>query len=330
MTALALALCLAAAPAPGWRADAPPVSEIDLPHFKVMATQAALGTAELLSKHLEGDWSLLEDRLGGPLPEITEVRVGEGVEEMAKLDAPDSTPPRWAAGVAHPSGHLVLFDAVALRRDGGLSLVRHELAHAALGQLGGPALPRWFQEGLAVREAGEWTAESDLALVRAAHSHLPLSELERGFPEGLTDLQLAYAESASFVDYLIDQHGLAAVQKLIRLCGSGTAFEAAFQQTLGERGLAESGWLDGIKLRYTWIPVVTGSGTLFAAIAVLCVVAYARRKQHQKVRLTELALEDRAVEAANRIRAAEQRVMQTEAPDPSAASSAAGNKPTLH
>jgi hypothetical protein len=329
VTALALALALAAAAPPGWRTDAPKVAEIDLPRFHVFATETAAPTAKLLAARLESDRDLLAERLGRDYPGLTEVRVGEGMDELVRLDVPDSATPRWAAGITHPSGNLILLDAVALRRDGGLALVRHELAHAALGQLGGPDLPRWFQEGFAVLEAGEWGAETDLALVRAARQQLPLSALEHGFPEGLSDLQLAYAESASFVEYLFEHRGADKVQALIRLCGSGVAFDAAFERAIGERSKVEADWLDSVKLRYTWIPVVTGSGTLFTVAALLCVAAYARRRRGQKLRMEELALEEQAHEAANRIRAAEERaVQQPERAEDVAA--AASTKPTLH
>ena len=330
MTGLWLAVVLATAPVPGWRSDHPDVAEIDLPRFHIFATREAASTAQMLAKRLEDDRDALAIRLGADYPGLTEVRIGEGMDELVRLDTPDSTTPRWAAGITHPGGNLILFDAAALRRDGGLRLIRHELAHAALGQLGGDGLPRWFQEGFAVTAAGEWSTESDLAMVRAAQHHLPLSTLESGFPDGLTDIQLAYAESASFFQYLEDRSGPEAVQRLIRDCGAGLPFATAFEREIGNRAEAESRWLDSVRLRYTWIPVVTGSSTLFAVAALLCIVAYTRRRRGQRRRMAEQELEEQAFAAAQRIRAAETRGLPRDPSETPAANDGDLSKPTLH
>jgi hypothetical protein len=330
VSALALALALTAAAVPGWRTDHPDVTEIDLPRFHIFATREATSTAQMLAKRLESDRDAIATHFGGDYPGLTEVRVGEGVDELVRLDVPDSATPRWAAGITHPGGNVILFDAAALRREGGLRLIRHELAHAALGQLGGPDLPRWFQEGLAVTAANEWSTESDLAMVRAAQDHLPLESLDRGFPDGMTDLGVAYAESASFVQYLLDKAGPDAVQRLIRSCGAGTPFAVAFAREIGPRPEWEARWLESIKVRYAWIPAVTGSSTLFALVALLCVLAYARRRRGQRLRLAEQDLEEQALAAAERITAAEQRAPLTEPRESPVVEAIEDSKPTLH
>jgi hypothetical protein len=315
----------------GFRPDAPAVTETALPRFRIFATKGAAATAALLAQRLEADRDFIARRLGSDYPGVTEVRVGEGTRELMLLDVPGSGAPQWAAGLAHPTGNLMLFDAVALRRDGGIALVRHELAHVALGQKGGPALPRWFHEGFAVLEANEWSAASDLAMVRANRAPLPLASLEDGFPAGLGDAQVAYAESASFVEHLFTTYGVDGVQKLIAETGGGKPFDAAFRDTFGDRARVEADWLESIKLRYNWIPVITGSGTLFSVAAVLLVVGYGRHRRRRLARLAEMEMEDRALEAAERIRAAE-RTPPAPRPQPVAVSefNEEPAKPTLH
>jgi len=324
MNALLLALALSAA----WRPDAPKTHEIDLPRFRIHATDKALGTSHLLAAELEQDRDFVAGRLGGDYPGLTEVRLGEGVEEVLRLQIPQEGVPSWAAGMALPEENLILLEAGALRREGGVGIVRHELAHLAIAQLGSPRMPRWFQEGLAMRAAGESSPEAMLSLVRAARAPIPLRELEVGFPEGYGDVQLAYAESQDFVDELFVKYGAAKVRALLAAVHAGKPFDASFAAIFGPPEAVESAWLQSLRLRYTWIPLVTGSSTLFALMALTCVLAWTRVRRRKRRLLSELALEEQALHAAERIRAAEDNLpeatpVELEAEPPPA-------KPTLH
>jgi hypothetical protein len=327
--ALIALVCVAT---PGWRADAPATHEIDLPRFRIHATDRAMNTARLLAAEVEQDRDFIATRLGGDYPGVTEIRVGEGIEEVVRLDEPSGVAPRWAAGLAHPGENLILLDAAAVRREGGVGIIRHELAHVALGELGSAELPRWFQEGMAVLAAGEWNTQSALAMVRAARAPIPLQELESGFPDGYADVELAYAESASFVEFLLGQHGVATVRGLFESVHHGETFEAAFTRSFGPRAEVEAAWLKSIRLRYTWIPVLTGSTTLIGLSALLCVLAWARLRGRKRARLAELALEEQALEAAERIRLAEAARLAAEpiSEEPPGSPELPPAKPTVH
>ncbi|MBS2030135.1 MAG: hypothetical protein JST54_19690 [Deltaproteobacteria bacterium] len=321
-----LALALVAAP---WRADAPKTHEIDLPRFHIQATDAALGTANLLANELEQDRDQIATRMGADYPGVTEVRVGEGIEEVLRLELPTVNPPRWAAGLAHPQENLILLDASQIRNDrGGVGIVLHELAHLAVAELGSPELPRWLQEGLAIRIAGETSQEEPLVLLRAAREPIPLAELDRGFPEGYGEVQLAYAESKDFVEFLAEQpHGPESLRKLLEAVHAGTPFDAAFAASFGPRAQLESDWLTHLKRDYRWVPFATGSSVLFCMTSLLCIFAWARVRRRQRTRMAELALEEQAMLAAQRIHAAEEAMPQPSAAEPPPSG---GTKPTLH
>lgn len=326
---VAALLILASAGLP-WRADAPPTHEIDLPRFRIHATDKAMGTARLLAAELEQDRDFIAARMGGDYPGLTEVRVGEGIDEVLRLEVPSEVPPHWAAGLAHPTENLILFDAAALRREGGVGLVRHELSHLALVQAASPELPRWFQEGFAVLSASEWTPESALVMMRAARRPIPLEELERGFPEGYGDAQLAYAESASFLEYLYAHRGTEGMKALIHEVHSGKKFDLAFRLAMGDPEALERDWLSSVRVRYTWIPLLTGSSSVFVVMSLLCIAAYARVRRRRARRISELALEEQALLAAERIRAAEQTPIQSGPAEAVGGPPPLPNKPTLH
>ena len=326
MLAPLVALLVAAAP---WRPGAPKTHEIDLPRFHIQATDAALGTANLLARELEQDRDAVAARLGGDYPGVTEVRLGEGIDEVLALQPPHERAPRWAAGLADPALNLILLDAQQLRRPGGVGVVLHEVAHLAIAQLGSPDMPHWFQEGLAMHAAAESSPEQLLSLVRVAddRQRIPFDDLVRGFPEGYSQVQVAYAESFDFVTYLSNQpDGPTKLRRLLAAVHAGQAFDAAFASTFGPRAALEAGWLRSLKVRYTWVPLVTGSTTLFGLTALLCLLAWTRVKRRKKRQLASLALEEQALAAAERIRIAELEVPPAPALDPPDVE----DKPTLH
>jgi beta-lactamase regulating signal transducer with metallopeptidase domain len=73
--------------------------------------------------------------------------------------------------------------------------------------------------------------------------------------------------------------------------------------TLADEELA---WRKTLARRYSWVPIVTGSGTLWALITLVFFLAYLRVRYRRRARLALMELEDRAQEAALRIAAAEQ------------------------
>jgi hypothetical protein len=94
----------------------------------------------------------------------------------------------------------------------------HELVHAALAAFPGRALPCWFEEGLAVWMSQNLPGHYRDALDEARRSRrlLPLGSLEQPFV--LLDparIPLAYAQSASVVEFLDERAGRDLLRALI-------------------------------------------------------------------------------------------------------------------
>jgi len=148
----------------------------------------------------------------------------------------------WVAGHASPA-YNALFVALAdtpeqtalIRR-----LVPHELAHYLLYQQTGPAgyrsLPTWLNEGLA--STNELSPNPDYAIVlREAlenHRFIPITDLCHGFPTDASGALLAYAESASFTDYLLHRYGRSTLRALIAAYADGMECNAGAEHILGE------------------------------------------------------------------------------------------------
>jgi tetratricopeptide (TPR) repeat protein len=123
-------------------------------------------------------------------------------------------------------------------------IVWHELSHVFHVQKSRGRVPRWFTEGLAEWETAharaEWKREDDRALYDALGSLPDLDGLNRAFthasnPEALT---VAYYASSLAVDYLVQQHGFAAIVKMLGGWGDGLDSDRVMQRAVG-RSLAD-------------------------------------------------------------------------------------------
>lgn len=147
----------------------------------------------------------------------------------------------WVGGHAEPSLGVVLVSAVP-GAEGILGLERalpHELTHVLLYQRMKGAyanLPPWLNEGLATLAEGVPDPDYRLALEEAAQlgDFLPLSTLCAPFPSSGAAARLAYAESASIVQYLQDVYGIGAISAFLDAYQEGsTTCSGGIQRVLG-------------------------------------------------------------------------------------------------
>ncbi len=109
--------------------------------------------------------------------------------------------------------------------------------------------PRWLNEGVA-RYLSEGYTSSDRSTVAAAAGAdrlMPLNALGGQFPTTTSRFYLAYAESASAVDFLIREKGADALVRLIRGYADGVTDDEAFMAAIGlDLAGLEQAWLDDL------------------------------------------------------------------------------------
>ena len=141
----------------------------------------------------------------------------------------------WAGGAFDGTLRLPIEDFEG-GRDGWSQVLRHELAHLFVHELGGPKVPGWLNEGLA-----QWVEETRPAELQRARRALagrellsladlaaPLARLSE--PERI---QLAYQQSLLFVAHLMEHHGEWLVLKLLERSGRGESVESSFRELSG-------------------------------------------------------------------------------------------------
>jgi hypothetical protein len=167
----------------------------------------------------------------------------------------------------------------------------HELSHLALhNAVKGRSLQRWFQEGVALHQAGESSLRRTRVLWEAVVRDrlIPLQSISRSFPERYRPADLAYAQSADFVSYLLDgADNQRYFRKLIAAVRDHGDFSRAVLQSYNvSLGYLEREWRRGLKDRFGRLPLLlTGVGTVWVLTSALLLFGYIRVKRRQRATL---------------------------------------------
>jgi hypothetical protein len=295
----------------------------------VQPTATKLPRAPADFERLDRGWITLEfpasirDRVEALLPEADEararlsrdfgqavldgalVRIARSPDQMAALSPEGAPPPPYAAGVAYPAASLILLALQAphtWEAPDLAELLRHELAHVALfDAVGGHHIPRWFDEGLAIHESGElpWARRMALADASFGKRLLPFADLDRGFPLDRYEVNVAYAESADFVSFLLRDVDRARFGSLIERVRAGGGFDRALEDAYGtDMRKLEYEWRQEVSRRFGMVPALTGGGLLWVLIVGLATAAWVKRRKRAKEKLARWAQEEAEMRAA--------------------------------
>ena len=212
--------------------------------------------------------------------------------------------PSWVSGFADGASRtIVLFPGrVASYPDNSLrTLVHHEVAHVLVAEAaGGRRVPRWFNEGVATVAAREWGIE-DRARYAAAvvgRGQRSTADLDLGFAQGGRKVARSYALSAAFVRWLQAEYGVQVTARILELISRDMSFREAFVRSTGDTlEWAEHRFFVREALWHTWVPFLTSSGVLWAAITALAVIAIRRRRTRSARMREQWDVEEEIAEA---------------------------------
>jgi hypothetical protein len=209
--------------------------------------------------------------------------------------------PAWTAGFAVGGDLIVLFPARSPVYPHGTleDVLRHELAHVLIARAtGGQAVPRWFNEGLAMAAERPWglVDRSRLAYELAFGPRLALDDVDRLFGGSRRDQSRAYAVAGWFVGDLLHAHGAEFPAQLLARMGRGVPFADAYARTTGVTLVsAEADFWRRQRTWTTWFPVITSTTVLWTGITLLALYA-ARRRRRRREALHRRWAEEEAAE----------------------------------
>lgn len=199
----------------------------------------------------------------------------------------------WIGGHSHPELGAVLL-AAPNGAEGQISLERdipHELVHLLLYKRMGDQyhnLPTWLNEGLATLQEGVPNPAYTFELDRAAREDalLSIQSLCASFPISEEDALLAYAQSASFTQYLLDIYGVGGVALLLDAYQEGTSCTGGVQRVY-QRPISQlqSGWrwttLSNPNLLDFAQPLLSWLLLGLSVIAVFAIIFLLSRRQYK-------------------------------------------------
>lgn len=200
--------------------------------------------------------------------------------------------------------HVLLDESVREPPNDLRTVVVHELVHTLLDQHtgeGAPFVPRWVHEGLAQTLSGGpylGVQEENLLFAIGTRTAFRFAQLEARFPDREDLLRLAYAQSYSFVAFLVDRLGADVIVEAARRCRADRPFyfglyeltdssEARFQEEWEEYVLYRSGALSRYLLRNCF------SFLMILAVPLLT-IAVVKRSRRNRARKDEMAAAETA------------------------------------
>ena len=313
----ALALSLAGLPALAQHAhdDALAAHDVALSIPAVPADYATVQLGPLAVSYPRAMRPVFADALGRAERDARAVGTPMGMPELPRLSVrlvpddaalralspPEMPPPRYASGVAYPSIGLTLVSARAPVTGDATrvaQVLRHELSHLAWGVATAQAAgPRWFTEGLAVEQSGEHSFERFQSMAQASFSRglAPWAQLDARFAGSAEQVDVAYAQGADIVAWLLRRDGPGRFAVLAERLRDGDAFPVAMRTAFGASlaGLEEE-WRSDVRSRFALAPLWAGSGVVTVVFLAMMGAAALRRWRRSAKTRARWAAEERA------------------------------------
>jgi hypothetical protein len=146
--------------------------------------------------------------------------------------------PGWTGGLSFGGYNIIILGIPSGQEDWGKGAIAHELMHTIVDDYTFSCLveiPSWLHEGLAMdSEGGPGAAGmADLQKAIGRNTIFPVRSLGGNFPEDPNQAQLAYEESFSVVDFLIQKWGSAKMRLLLTALRDGKPIDAALDEAYG-------------------------------------------------------------------------------------------------
>lgn len=196
----------------------------------------------------------------------------------------------WSAAVAYPHQNLIIMLSPRAIRRGHMDLstiFKHEFTHIVLGRAfqGSGGIPHWLHEGVAMYESREWDFRRVSTVTQAVltGSLIPLSEITQRFPQEENRAELAYCQSFYLISFLINKFGRPSFHRFIREYSEGAPLNQVLVN-IYDMGLdqLEERWRRYLKVRFSWIPIITSASALWFILALLFILAYAKKRRAKR------------------------------------------------
>ena len=228
--------------------------------------------------------------IGVGVEKSIEVLIATG-DEFKRVQPHPSDLPDWVSGVAYHQLSLIVLKSPRSLRGKEYNLKKtftHEVSHVILGAAfsNGEHIPRWLNEGIAMYMSREWNFDRISTMTHAVltDSLLPLSEITYTFPRGEKEGELAYCQSFYLVSFLISTYGKEQFHRFVQSLSQEKVVEDVVLKVYGMNlSQLETEWHDYLRLRFSWIPLITSASSLWFLITLIFIVGYIKKRRKAAV-----------------------------------------------
>jgi hypothetical protein len=274
-------------------------NRLETEHFIFFYLTSDKVIADSLVSQAESVRDKIISDLGVVFKTKTRVYLAPTENEFQKLQPRRGKAPTWAAGTAYPALNFIILKTFRAPKGFQRNLLRnftHELTHITIGRaFRRHKIPRWLNEGLAMYESREWQLNRLANMTRAVLTRtlIPLKDLTENFPWEYRHAALAYDQSFYLVSYLLSKKGRETFHKFIREYGRGKKFEQVLSETYGLNLVElEKEWHAHLRFRFSWLPLIFSTTTLWFVITLIFLVSYWRKKKDSRLKQTQWEEED--------------------------------------
>ncbi|MCF7884966.1 MAG: hypothetical protein K9M80_00590 [Candidatus Marinimicrobia bacterium] len=193
--------------------------------------------------------------------------------------------PKWLAGVMDYRENRIVLKSPkfkSISHEQYENTIKHELVHFIQNAVVPLSItPNWFDEGIAEYLAKNYNIHSQIILSRALNQEklISIKELNVAITPNRTKNQLAYAESASLIDFLLIAYGEEVIQTIFNHLKKGSTFSRAWSSATGmEYQYLDFHWRKYLKKRYKWIFLLDFKYLIWLIMPVLLVIGYIIKK----------------------------------------------------
>ena len=269
-------------------------------HFVVQYHEADTKFSRYVIEESEMIRAKIISDVGYNLTEKTKIILAPSIEEFQQVQPHNEKIPLWAAAAAYPDHNLIIIRSPSAVKGGHLdyrSVFIHEFTHVVLGRaLQHQDVPTFLAEGIAMYESSEWHFSRMATLTKAALTDhmIPLQKLTDQFPEDPNDAELAYAESFMFISFLINRFGRESFHQFIKDYSNSRNLKQSLQRMTGMHPITLEGeWIDYMKVRVSWIPLITSATTFWFILTLVFIYGYYRNKRRAEATLKKWEEEEK-------------------------------------
>jgi len=262
-------------------------------------------TVLFLAKHADSIAESVSKQIGFALRERMHVIVAPDRARFHAAQPKGAQLPDWAVGVAYPHRSLI----VLLKDPRGniLKTFEHEVCHILLGRAfgSGHRVPRWLHEGMAIIVAGQWNMQrlSTMTMAVLTGSLLSMEDITHTFPRDVHRAELAYCQSFYFISFLKSKFGDDEFRTFLSVYSSCKDFKLALWKAYFLRwDEINELWLDYLKVRFSWIPILFSTGVLWFLASLVFIWGYVHKKRKARKKMRQWELEEQLSSASEETR----------------------------